>query len=219
MVYSFLIPYFYGFLTTLALWFVACLISLLLGIFLGSVSSKNFRVSGVSTFVDWFIVVFQGVPFFVQMYIGYFALPDLTGIAFSPFWTGSISLGICSSAYTAEIVRSGLESMPKGQWEACRSLGYNKKQALIEILLPQALVNLLPAISNEMSAILKTTSVISAIGVTELTRISFSNIYRDLNPIPVYAGIAVVYITAGWLIIRAADWTSKALKSKGRFTC
>lgn len=217
MAYNFLVPYLFGFLTTLSLWIVACSISLVLGIFLGAVSSRNFRVAGLSKLVDWFIVVFQGVPFFVQMYIGYFTLPDITGIAFSPFWTGSVCLGICSSAYIAELIRSGLESMPKGQWEACKSLGYSRPQALAQILLPQALVNLLPAISNEMSAVLKTTSVISAIGVSELTRISFSNIYRDLNPIPVYGGIAVVYILTGWLIIKTFDLLSYHLRSSGRF--
>ena len=116
-----------------------------------------------------YVDVFRGTPLLVQIIIIFYALPDL-GIMFDRFSAGIVALTLNNGAYVAEIFRAGIESLPKGQMEAARSLGLTHIQAMIKVIIPQAFKSVLPALTNSIVALLKDTSLVSVIGVEELLK-------------------------------------------------
>lgn len=110
---------------------------------------------------------FRATPLLAQLYFLFFVLPGI-GIVLSPFATGAIALGLHYGAYAAEAYRAGLESVPKGQWEAATSLNYSRWRTYVSVILPQALPPIVPAIGNIFIGMLKDTAVLSAVTVTEL---------------------------------------------------
>src|SRR3989338_353727 len=98
------------------------------------------------------------------------------------------------------MIRSGINSVPVGQWEACKTLGYPIKAQLKRIILPQTFKNIGPALFGEFEQLLKSTSLLAAIGISELTRTGMNIISRQLNPIPVYLTIAAIYLVLSALL-------------------
>lgn len=136
----------------------------------------------------------RGIPVYIQLLIAYFALPQLLGINISPFTAAILALGICSSAYVTEIVRAGINAIPDLQWDACYVLGYNRLQTLWYIIIPQVWRIVLPALANECDAILKSTSILSSIGILELTRVASNMVSRHMNPEVMYPCVALFYL-------------------------
>jgi len=124
----------------------------------------------------------------------YFALPSLLKLNISGFVAATLALAFCSSGYITEIIRAGVNSVPAGQWNACLVLGYPLTAALKRIIMPQAIKTVLPALFGECEQLLKSTSLLATIGVTELTRSGMNIISRELNPLPVYGIIAAMYL-------------------------
>jgi len=180
---------------TIQLWLGAAIISLCLGCLFGVLRSKNVRVLGISQTLDFATFVLRGVPFYVQLLLAYFVVPDLIGINPSAFVCAVISLGLCSAAYISQIIRAGINSISEGQWEAAFVLGYSKPQALRFVIIPQVLRNVLPAINGELDQLLKSTSILSSIGVLELTRAALNIISIQMQPVPVYLSVAAIYLT------------------------
>ena len=122
----------------------------------------------------------------------YYALPSL-GIELPSFVAAIIALGVCTAAYQAENLRGGFISVPSGQAEAARAFGYRSHQIFRYVLLPQALRIAMPPVVNEMVAILKASSVISVVGVADLTRVSQNIVARTQDPIQWYGLAALLY--------------------------
>ncbi len=183
-----------GTLMTLQLWVCATLISLSSGILLGVLRSAPTRVPLLSRLLDVITFMFRGIPFYVQLLIAYFVLPELIGINLSAQVAGVITLGLCSAAYISQIIRGGINAVPKGQWEAAQVLGYTTPAAIRYVILPQIVRSVVPACAGELDQLLKSTSVISAIGVLEITGAAKNIIAREMNPLTMYATIAVVYL-------------------------
>jgi His/Glu/Gln/Arg/opine family amino acid ABC transporter permease subunit len=179
---------------TLQLWGVSTCLSLSIGILFGILNSKRLWVAGISPTVATITFVLRAIPFYVQLLIVYFVMPAVFGISLSAFIAGVIALGFCSGSYVSNIVRAGINSIAAGQWEACYVLGFSKLHTLRFVILPQMLRTMLPALMNELESILKSTSIISSIGVLELTRMGMNIVSREMNPIPIYCSIAVVYL-------------------------
>lgn len=114
-----------------------------------------------------FIEFVRSTPLLVQLYFLYFVLPQV-GITLSPFVTGVIGLGLHYSCYTAEVYRAGLESVPRGQWEAATTLNYSRLQTYLRIILPQAVPPIVPPLGNYLIAMFKDTPILAAITLTEL---------------------------------------------------
>lgn len=113
------------------------------------------------------VEIIRGTPLMLQILIVYYGL-DFLGIKMSAFMASFIAVSINSGAYVSEIIRSGIESVPKGQMEAGRSLGLSSAQTMKKIIMPQAIKNILPALGNEFITLIKETSIASTIGVGEL---------------------------------------------------
>ena len=138
-----------------------------------------------------YVTVVRGVPVVVLLLIFYFViLRSADGIV-----TGIVAFGINSGAYMAEIIRGGINAVDGGQTEAARSLGFNRMASMRFVVLPQAVKNILPAIGNEMIALLKETAVAGYVAVQDLTRAANlirNNTYDALNPL---LATAIVYLT------------------------
>jgi polar amino acid transport system permease protein len=144
--------------------------------------------------VAWAYVQFiRGTPLLVQIFLIYFGLPAL-GVNISPFWSGVIALGLNSGGFQAEIVRAGIESIDRGQTEAARSIGMSSLQALLLILVPQTIRRVIPPLTNELITLTKSSSLLSAIAVLELTHAGQAIIARTFAPFEIYAAVAVMYL-------------------------
>jgi His/Glu/Gln/Arg/opine family amino acid ABC transporter permease subunit len=164
------------------------------GTLLGVLNSERLKTPGLSQLISLYIALVRGIPLFVQLFIVYYAVPELCGIDFPPLTAGIIALGINSSAYLAEIIRGSINALPAGQWEAAESLGYTKIQALRYIILPQAIKHAIPAITNEFSTLIKESSILMVIGVADLMKVSRDIVSRELNPMEVYSCTALIYL-------------------------
>ena len=146
-------------------------IAVFFGVLLGTVVAilKMSRFKVVRFLISVYIEVIRGTPILLQIYIFYFALPQiLTFLKFSSFVWVAIALAINSSAYVSEVIRSGIQAVDKGQTEAARSLGLSSGQTMIKVVLPQAIRNILPALGNEFIMMLKETSLASTFYLGDL---------------------------------------------------
>lgn len=156
------------------------LLSMVLGTILGLIIALG-RISRnkIAKAVTWvYIWIFRGTPLLLQIIIVYLAVPliylDITGEALRipGFVAAIIALTLNTAAYLAEIFRAGIQSIDKGQMEASKALGMSYSQAMLKVIIPQSISRVIPPYSNEFIMILKDTSLVSAIGITELYRVA-----------------------------------------------
>ena len=143
-----------------------------------------------------YIEVVRGTPMMVQISLVYFGSYVLTGIDVDAFLSALIAVALNSAAYVAEIIRSGIQSIDKGQTEASRSLGLSSGQTMRHIILPQAVKNILPTLGNEFVTLIKETSVASTIGVAELmyaSKIVQSTSFQPFTPLVIVAVLYFVF--------------------------
>jgi polar amino acid transport system permease protein len=193
---------------TLKLTFFAVLIGLILGTFIGMGRLSKIKVINVPSTV--YVEFLRGTPLLVQISIVYFGLPQL-GIQLQAYPAAIVALGLNSGAYIAEIVRAGIQSIPKGQYEAARSLGLSHWQTMRYIILPQAFKNILPALGNEFITLTKDSSLASVIGVTELMRRGQFVITRTFQTFSIYFGIALIYFLMTFTISRIVRYVEKRM--------
>lgn len=117
-----------------------------------------------------YISIFRGTPLLVQLMIIYFATPQLTSFTISALQAGVLAFGLNSAAYISEALRGGILSVDRGQWEGAMSLGVPKYKMVLDIILPQAIKNALPSLVNESIMLLKDSSLVSVIGVSDTLR-------------------------------------------------
>lgn len=130
------------------------------------------RMQNKSKLLKWIVIaisdIIRGTPMLLQIYVGYFLIPQILPFDISEFACVSIAFIINSACYVSEVIRSGIQAVDKGQTEAARSLGLNGRQTMTRIILPQAVKNILPALGNEFIMITKDTSLASTFFVGEL---------------------------------------------------
>ena len=152
------------------------------------------KLGFLRVFAGLYTDIFRSTPLLAQLMWIYFALPIVTGIAFSPFSTGVIGLGLYAGAYLSEIYRSGILAVSKGQWHAARALGMSNAQLFRRIILPQAIGRVLPPLASLWISILKESSLISAIGMEELTFRGQSLGNLTLRPVEALTITAAIYL-------------------------
>ena len=157
-----------GFLYTLGISIGALIVALLLGLIFGAMSStRNKVLRGISRV---YVEIFQNTPLLVQFVVVFYGISILTdgNVMIPTSLTAILCVGVYTGAYISEIVRAGIEAVPKGQLEAAYSLGIRPVNAMRYVILPQALKNILPALGNEFITIIKDSSLLQTIGVMEL---------------------------------------------------
>jgi His/Glu/Gln/Arg/opine family amino acid ABC transporter permease subunit len=151
--------------------------------------SSNFFIHGFTT---CYVEAFRGTPLLIQIFLIFFGLPSI-GIHFDPIPAGILALSLNSAAYQAEIFRGGVQSISKGQMEASRAMGLSYNQTLFNVIIPQGLRNALPAYTNEFITMIKDSSLVSVIGVMELTQRGRIVIGWTFQPFVVFIFIAIMY--------------------------
>jgi polar amino acid transport system permease protein len=141
-----------------------------------------------------YVEIVRAVPLLVLILWIYYGLPIMTGISFSPFVSGIIALSISESAFQAEIFRAGINSIKKAQWEAGSSLGLTFFKRLRFVILPQAIKNILPAIGNQFVYVLKMSSLVSIIGIGDLTRKANELVVTTYRPLEIYTFLILEYL-------------------------
>lgn len=202
-----------GALATIQIALVSIVIGLCGGIVIGVFNCKKMQNRISSLIFNGFVWIVRGTPLFVQVLIIYYALPEVLGISLSPFLAGVIALGMNSTAYISEIVRGGINAIPEGQWEAAYVIGLKPVQVFQGIILPQMFRIVLPGITNELTALIKETSILMVIGVVELTKISKDIVARELDPMTIFLAVAFIYLIMTTSVSMLAQWVQKREKA------
>lgn len=184
-----------GMMVSIQIFLVTLLFSLPLGLIVafGRMSKKPV----VSTLVKGYISIMRGTPLMLQLMVVYFGPYYLFGIKISNgyrLWAAFIGFVVNYAAYFAEIYRSGIQSMPSGQYEAAKLLGYNKAQTFFRIILPQVIKRILPSVTNEVITLVKDTSLAFTISVLEMFAIAKALASSQTSLIPFVAAGLFYYI-------------------------
>lgn len=171
--------------------FFATWIGLTLGIFLGF--AERSRKKLLRYLATMYATLFRGTPMLVQILFVYYVLPQF-GIRISPFWAATLAIGLNSGAYISQIVRSGISSVHKGQWEAAHTLGLSRWQTARYIIFPQALRIALPGLGNEWITLVKDSSLASIIGVMELSKEGSVIRSRTYDAFSILLAVSCIYL-------------------------
>ena len=181
-----------GLTTTIYISIISIVISLMIGLLIAIPSlSKNKFLTYLNI---GYVEIVRAIPLLVLILWIYYGLPIMTGISFSPFVSGIIALSISESAFQAEIFRAGINSIKKAQWEAGSSLGLGFFRKLRLVILPQAVKNILPAIGNQFVYVLKMSSLVSIIGIGDLTRKANELVVTTYRPLEIYTFLILEYL-------------------------
>lgn len=193
-----------GFQMTLLLLVASAAMGLGFGSILAMASQSKFRP------VRWLVIVYvelwRNTPLLVQLFWIHFALPLATGINTTALQSGLIALTANVTAYFAEIVRAGIQSVDRGQWEAARALGLPRLVQWRKVVLPQAFRIVLPPLVSLVVSLLKATAILSVLSINDLMRVTASLSNYTFKPIELYSFVALVYFATGLLISRAGTW-------------
>jgi polar amino acid transport system permease protein len=193
---------------TIAVTFVALPFGLFIGLLMALVHTYGGTV--MNRVAAAYSLLMRGVPPIVLLFILYFILSG--SINLSPFWAGSLSLGIVSSAYQMEILRGAFLAVGGGQMTAARAVGMTRLQAIQFIVLPQALRIAIPPWSNEVSIVLKDSSLVYALGVPEILRRAQQLSATTQQPFLAYGTAALIYFVLVFAVNRGLDYVSERTK-------
>lgn len=212
-----------GIWVTIYLTLISFVLVLVVGLIvaLGRLSKSKF-LRGITTV---YVEVIRGIPLLVQLIFWYFAFPSVIqglgnsfGIdSFINYRANSITmaimgLAICYAAYMSEVYRAGIQSIPKGQMEAARSLGMNYFQAMRYVIIPQAIRVILPPVGNEFITLLKDSSLVSVVAVADMTRRGREYMAAKYNPIQTWIMIALLYLVMTLLSARLVTWMERKFR-------
>jgi len=188
-----------GCLGTFLLAICGMLLAIIIGV--GGVALRDSPLKSVRWLVIGFVELIRNTPFLVQIFFLYFALP-LAGIRLDPTPTAIIALGINGGAYAIEIIRGGVQSIPKGQMEAGLALGLHKLQVFRLVILKPALRAIYPSLTSQFVLLTLSTSIASAISAYELTSVSQRIESESFRSFEVYFTVTIFYLVISWLMMR-----------------
>lgn len=180
-----------GALVSIQITSIAAFIGIILGSILGLAETSSYKV--IRLCIGIYVTLFRGTPMIVQILFIFYVLPQI-GLMVAPFWAASLAIGLNSSAYVSQIIRSGVEAVPKGQIEAAHTLGFSKIGTMIYIVFPQAFRITLPALGNELTTLVKDSSLASIIGVMELTKEASVIRSRTYDAFSILLAISIIYL-------------------------
>lgn len=168
------------------------------------------RIKLIAEVTKFFLLVIRGTPLMLQLIFVYFAPQMIFEIGFDRFTAGIIAMVINYAAYFAEIYRSGIESMPNGQYEAAQVLGYNKAQTFIRIILPQVIKRVLPSITNETITLVKDTSLAFTISIAEMFTVAKQIGAAQTSVMPLLAA-GIFYYVFNLIVATVMEYIEKRL--------
>ncbi|MDR3624879.1 MAG: amino acid ABC transporter permease [Chlamydiales bacterium] len=181
----------HGALMSLLIASIATIIGVSLGTVIGF--AENVKVKIVHMLTTAYVTLFRGTPMLVQILFVYYVLPQF-GVTIAPFWSASLAIGLNSAAYISQVVRSGINAVPKGQVEAAHTLGFGPFTTIRLIVFPQALRVSLPSLGNELVTLIKDSSLASIIGVMELSKEASIIRSRTYDAFSILLAVALIYL-------------------------
>lgn len=163
-----------------------------------------------------YVELVRSVPLLVLILWVYYGLPQLTGLSMSVFWAGVIALALSDSAFQAEIFRGGIQSIARGQYEAAYSVSLGYRDTMRYVILPQALRRILPALGNQLIYMLKMSSLVSVIGMQELTRKANELVVVEYRPLEIYTVLVLEYLVLILIVSSGVRWLERRLQSDER---
>lgn len=189
-------------------------IAVFFGIILGTITGMARISRGPIRYVAAsYIDVIRGTPLLVQTFLIFYGLPSLIQRPIPAYFAAVLALSVNSGAYVGEIVRSGIQSIDKGQWEAAASLGLSGGQTMGLVILPQAFRRILPPLGNEFIALLKDSSLVSVIALEELVRKGQIIIGRTFRPFEVWLAVALIYFVMTFTVSRLVSVVEKRVSA------
>ncbi|PCL89489.1 amino acid ABC transporter substrate-binding protein/permease [Paenibacillus sp. JNUCC32] len=188
---------------TLLLTIVSLFFAFFLGLIFGFMKvGRNRWLRGIATvFVD----IFRGIPLLVLAFFIYFGIPQAFGFTMSPIVAAVLTLSLNAGAYVTEIIRGGIQSIDPGQLEAARSLGLPYRKAMMKIIIPQAIKVMIPTFINQLVITLKDTSILSVIGLVELTQSGKIIIARTFASFDIWLVVAIMYLVVITILTKISD--------------
>ena len=186
-----------GSLVSIKIFFLTLLFSLPLGLPLAAARMSKNPLLRVPAKI--FLLIVRGTPLILQLIFVYFAPYYIFKVSYDRFTAVIVAMSINYAAYFAEIYRGGIESIPKGQYEAGKVLGFTKMQTFFRIILPQVIKRILPATGNEVITLVKDTALAQTIGVSELFRVAQNSASRMFSTTPIFLA-GVFYFVMNWVV-------------------
>ena len=198
-----------GSLITVRIWAISIALGVVLGLVTCLMRISPFRPLRAVAWV--YIWIIRGTPVLVQAMVVYFGIPQVTGLRLTPFTAGIITLCLNAGAYLAEIFRSGIQAVPKGQSEAARSLGLGAGRTMAKIVLPQAFKIAIPPMVNQFIITLKDTSILTVIGLPEIMNEAQQYVMIRWEYFQTYVIAAAYYLVVTSLLMVLANYVEKKI--------
>ena len=193
---------------TLEIFFLTIIFSSILGMFVAFGRMSKYAIIRVP--VQAFLLVMRGTPLILQLMFFYFALYYIFKATLPRFWAAILAFTLNYSAYIAEIYRSGIESIPVGQYEAATVLGFGKTETFFKIILPQVVKRIIPPFSNELMTLVKDTALAQVIGVAEIFKLAGATMSSQFSTVPLIVA-GVFYLVMNTVVERFCFYLEKKL--------
>lgn len=198
-----------GFQVTLSLFFIVIILSVPGGLLLALLRLSTSRV--VTTIVDAYVYVMRGTPLMLQILLIYYGLPFMIdGFELTDMTAAVLSFVLNYIAYLCEIFRSGIQSIPKGQYEGAKVLGFTYMQTMYKIILPQVIKRVLPPLANETITLLKDTSLVYVLAMNDILRITRSIVQRDFD-ITAFIVAGVFYLAMTFVLTKLYQYLERRM--------
>jgi polar amino acid transport system permease protein len=202
-----------GLIVTLKISALSALLSLLIGTVVAFMKLSRFQF--LKDIATVYITVIRGTPLLVQIFIFYFIVATIFDIP--RFYAGVVSLGIFYGAYLAEVLRGAIQSIDSGQYEAAKSLGMGTFTTMRYIIMPQALKRALPALVGEVIALVKDSSLVSVISITDLTKVGREIVANTFSPFETWIIVALIYFAITFSLSIAGHRIEKRMRERGGY--
>ena len=197
-----------GTVTSLQIFFLTLLFSLPLGFVVAK--GKMTSIRPVRWITDLYIQIMRGTPLILQLIFFYFAPFYLLGLSYDRFTACIVAFVVNYSAYFAEIYRTGLQAVPRGQWEAGKVLDFSRAYTFFHIILPQVVKTIMPSLGNEVITLVKDTALAQTIGVSELFRVAQTASSREFSTVPIFIA-GLFYFVMNYIVSRLFALAEKKL--------
>lgn len=198
--------------STLSMSLLALLISIGVGLLIaipGIAKNKPLKATNIV-----YVEIVRSIPLLPLILWVYYGLPEIAGLQLDYFWAGVFALALSDSAFEAEIFRAGIQSIPKGQSEAARTVGLTYFQSMRYVVLPQAIRRILPALGNQFAYMVKMSALVSVIGLQELTRRANELIVTEYRALEIYTILILEYLVIILIIGQGVRWLERKMNEE-----
>ncbi len=202
-----------GLVATIVVSLAAFCLAVITGTFVGIARAESARARRL---LGPYVEVFRGTPLLIQLFFIYYGLPSI-GLNLNNYVAGIVGLGLNGGAYISEIVRGALYAVGQGQKDAASALGFSWLQTMVHIILPQSIRVALPPLVNSFSALLKDSSLVSVLAITELTRVSQLIYTRTFRAFEVYLAVGALYFGMIYTVSLISRYLERHFQIAGRY--